>query len=182
MNVLSFYCRTLLQPHSNLFCKFPFVCTYKVVERLLQDPTIDVNVQNIADGTSLIFAAQKGYRLVVEMLLADPDIDLSVTAQDGSTAFDFAIANEYTDIADLLLEGEIGNADPRAGGEHQGGSDTCSSDQFNNFCVAILDSNVKKSSRFIHRWKNLPETFNRIECNGMTPLMLSSSKGQIEVR
>ena len=73
------------------------------VEKLLKDPEVSVNKQDISGRTALFVASKQGSVSVVKALLAKPDIDVSVGDNDGATPFFIACKNEHFEVAKELV-------------------------------------------------------------------------------
>jgi len=57
-----------------------------VIERLLQDPTIDINLTDSSGNTALIVAARYNHEKVIRRLLNHAPVDVSAHNQKGETA------------------------------------------------------------------------------------------------
>ena len=72
------------------------------LELLQQDPTIDVNAQDVGGMTALHYAVMYEKEEVVEALLAHKDIKPSLKSKEGQTPLDIALATNNTAILKMF--------------------------------------------------------------------------------
>ncbi len=72
------------------------------IQKILNQPDINVNLKNIYGATALIVAAQLGRTAMVEELLNKPDINVNARDCNGHTAADIAALRGYTQIVNLI--------------------------------------------------------------------------------
>ena len=75
-----------------------------VVQRLLQQPRIDINEAMNGGATPLFVACQEGHELVVQLLLEQPGIDINQANNDGYTPLFIAHATGHEVVMQRLLE------------------------------------------------------------------------------
>jgi ankyrin repeat protein len=87
---------------------------HKTVVNMLLDAGANVNARGYYAGgrTPLLWAAEKGHKVVVDLLLRIPDVDLNARDNDGQTALSRAAENGHNAVVDLLLR--IPNVDLNA--------------------------------------------------------------------
>ncbi len=74
-----------------------------VLQLLEDDPSIDINAQDIGGMTALHYAVMNEYEEVVITLLAHPSIDINAQDVGGMTALHYAVMNEYEEVVITLL-------------------------------------------------------------------------------
>ena len=90
--------------------KYPLIFETKhnhpfyAVELLEQDPTIDVNAQDVGGMTALHYAVMYEKEKVVKALLAHPDIKHSLKNKEGETPLDIALAANNSAIIAMFPE------------------------------------------------------------------------------
>ena len=72
------------------------------LELLEQDPTIDVNAQDVGGMTALHYAVMYEKAAVVKALLDHPDIKPFLKSKEGQTPLDIALATHNTDIINMF--------------------------------------------------------------------------------
>ncbi len=75
----------------------------EVVKLLLENETINVNIQNYYGNNALIIVSKKGYIKVVKLLLEHEDINVNLQDSDENTALTWASWNGHIEIIILLL-------------------------------------------------------------------------------
>lgn len=75
-----------------------------IVQKMLQHPQINVNIENYENETALHLACYTQKTDVVELLLQYPNIDVNKKNYKNETALYFACDNGNIDIVELLLE------------------------------------------------------------------------------
>lgn len=66
----------------------------RIVELLLQQPTIDLNIKTKIGWTALIFAIVNGHSGIMQTLLNRPDIDITVADTSHQTCIEYVMLNE----------------------------------------------------------------------------------------
>ena len=74
------------------------------LQLLKDDPTIDVNAQDVGGMTALHYAAMYEKEAVVKALLDHKDIKHSLKSKEGQTPLDIALATNNTDIIEMFPE------------------------------------------------------------------------------
>ena len=74
------------------------------IEKMLQNPEVDINKQSAQGNTALILACNRGRAKVAEILLQQPGIDVNAQNEHGDTALMFAAVHGYADVAEKLLQ------------------------------------------------------------------------------
>ena len=75
-----------------------------VLELLDEDPSVDVNAQDVGGMTALHYAVMYEKEEVVKALLAHEDIKPSLKNKQGETPLDIALATNNTDIINMFPE------------------------------------------------------------------------------
>lgn len=75
-----------------------------IVQKMLQNPQINVNIQDSKNETALHLACYTQKTDVVELLLQHPNIDVNIKNYNNETALYFACDKGNIDIVELLLE------------------------------------------------------------------------------
>ncbi len=87
------------------------------LELLEQDPTIDVNAQDVGGMTALHYAVMYEKEEVVKALLAHEDIKYSLKSKEGQTPLDIALATNNTAIIEMFPEPPRRKEDVNGDGE-----------------------------------------------------------------
>ena len=72
--------------------------SYGIVEKLLQNPNIDVNAANDDGTTPLHVAAGKGELPIVNALLDNPNIDINTKDLQYQTPIYLALINDHVEV------------------------------------------------------------------------------------
>ena len=72
------------------------------LQLLKEDPSIDVNAQDVSGMTAMHYAAMYGYKEIVQRLLAHKDIKPALKDKQGQTALDIVRAENLTRMIELL--------------------------------------------------------------------------------
>ena len=87
------------------------------LQLLKDDPTIDVNAQDVGGMTALHYAVMYEKETVVKALLAHEDIKPSLKNKQGETPFDIALATNNTAIIEMFPEPPRRKEDVNGDGE-----------------------------------------------------------------
>ena len=79
------------------------------LERLLEHPDIDLNIQNLQGNTALMVAIKRGRREIVQLLL-DAGVNLDIRNNEGKRAEDIAIEKGFLNIARMIQQKYTDNA------------------------------------------------------------------------
>ena len=143
-----------------------------VVEKLLEQPDINVNLKTRHGGTPLYEACNKGYKEVVAKLLEHPDIIVDL-GSSYTTPLERAERDGNADIVQMLRSYEFG-VDRRKIAESVKNSDInacCRQDGYNQLHHAILFKNEPKIDLLLN---NPNVDVNRTDKKeGKTPLILA---------
>lgn len=75
----------------------------EVFERLLQNPRVDVNAQNLLGATALMEAAASGHLETTRRLLEVPGVDVRITNHQELTAAAIAMHNRHPEVVEALV-------------------------------------------------------------------------------
>ena len=84
---------------------------------LEEDPTVDVNAQDVGGMTALHYAVVYEKEAVVKVLLAHEDIKPSLKSKEGQTPLDIALATNNTAIIEMFPEPPRRKEDVNGDGE-----------------------------------------------------------------
>ena len=103
--------------------KYPLIFETKhspprhALQLLRDDPTVDVNAQDVGGMTALHYAVMYEKEAVVKALLAHQDIKPSLKNKQGETPFDIALATNNTAIIEMFPEPPRRKEDVNGDGE-----------------------------------------------------------------
>ena len=140
----------------------------KIIEALLNTPSIDINTPNNNNNTPLIYTAMntKEHIKIVENLLKMPNININIKNNSGYTALSYAALNGHTKIVRALLSvpGIEINISNNAGGS------------------ALILSAWKGYTEIVKALLSSPGIdINSKNINGYSALMSASQSGHIEI-